>query len=546
MCEHDHKNSRIGASLINKEAHHKDHKSWSRRTFLKGLGITGGASMFLKGTPVSALGSSPFGYLLNNSPSDRILVMVRLKGGNDGLNTVIPLYDYSEYANNRPQIRIPESEALNISNELALNPRMENLMPMWENGLMKVVNGVGYTNQNLSHFRSTDIWNSASDSEDIDESGWLGRFLENEYPDFFTNPPEKPPAVQIGVVGSILFNGMEGDASNYALSVTDPQELFEIAQSGSLYDVENLPPCYYGEQLGYVRTVVNQTFRYAEPIKEAYDNANNEANYMNGSALGRQLALVARLIKGGLGSKFYVVSLDGFDTHANQDNNHGNLLEEIATNMNAFYEDLSYGEWDKLVLSSTFSEFGRRLNQNASGGTDHGTAAPVMLFGPGLNGNGVVGDAPDLSDLDNNGNIKHSIDFRQIYTTILEKWLCIDPSLIENIMGDSFNEIDLGLECEGSVSVPKLPGYDISHAARYGNGGKVYIKYEIPRTMYMKLEIFNILGQPVQTLFKGRQSAGEYQFEFSAGTYLAPSRYVYRIEANGQAYSKVIALKPLR
>ena len=548
MCEnhkHNHNNQRHGAALEHGEAHEQDHKNWNRRSFLKGLGVIGSGSIFLKGTPVSAIGSSPFGYLLNSSPSDRILVLIRLQGGNDGLNTVIPLYDYSEYANNRPQIRIPENQTLSISNELGLNPTMENLMPLWEAGQMKVVNGVGYENQNLSHFRSTDIWTSASDPEVIDESGWLGRFLENEYPGFFTDPPETPPAIQIGGTGSLLFNGMDGDSSNYALSVTDPQELYEIAQTGSLYDVENLPPCYFGEQLGYVRTVANQTFRYAEVIKEAFDAGNNNVDYGNNN-LASQLAMVARLIKGGLGSKFYVVSLNGFDTHAEQMTQHDNLLEILSTAVNDFYADLAFGEWDKLVLSSTFSEFGRRLNQNASRGTDHGTAAPLFLFGPGLNGNGIVGDAPSLSDLDQNGNIKNSLDFRQVYRSILEKWLCIDPELIQNILGDDFQELDLGLNCESTVSSPTLPGYALKHEARYGADGKVYIRYEIPNTMFVKVEIFSILGQPVQTLFKGRQGAGQYQYEFSGGSYLATSRYVYRIEANGQAYSKVLVLQPSR
>jgi len=547
MCKHDlnNKDNRHGSAIEHGQAHEKDHKSWSRRTFLKGLGIAGSGSVMLGSNPVSALAASPFGFMLNNSPSDRVLVLIRLKGGNDGLNTFVPLYDYDAYQSNRPNIAIPENNVLDVTNELGMNPNMQNLIPLWQADKMKIVNGVGYPDHNLSHFRSSDILHSASDSNVVDESGWLGRFLENEFPDYVTDPPVKPPAVQIGSVGSILFNGTAGDTDTYAFSVTDPESLFEIAQNGTLYDVENLPDCYYGEQLGYMRSVVNNTYRYAEVIKDAYDNSSTEVNYTS-SQLGAQLSLVARLIKGGLGSKFYVVSLDGFDTHAGQLNNHNNLLNILSTAVKEFYDDLSFGEWDRDVLSMTYSEFGRRVQQNASQGTDHGTAAPMMLFGPGLNGSGVVGTGPSLDDLDATGNLKYTTDFRDVYTSVLEKWLCIDPLLVENIMGQSFEGVDLGLSCEEATSSTNLPGYSLKHEARYAPDGSVFIYYNLPETKYVKVEIFNILGQPVQILHKGRQSAGEYQFEVMAGNKFAPSQYVYKIEVNGQAYSKVLAMKMRR
>ncbi len=543
MCEHNHhnKDKRHGSAIEDGHAHEKDHNNWNRRTFLKGLGMAGGAGMLLGSNAVSAMTASPFSFMLNNSPSDRVLVMIRLKGGNDGLNTIIPLYDYDAYQANRQTIAIPQNNALNLNDELGMNPSMQNLMPLWQADKMKVVSGVGYPNHNLSHFRSSDILHSASDSEVIDNSGWLGRFLENEFPDYLTDPPAKPPAVQIGSVGSILFNGAAGDTDSYAFSVTDPEELFEIAQNGTLYDLENLPDCYYGEQLGYMRTVVNNTYRYAEVIKEAYDNSSTDVNYS--TSLGAQLSLVARLIKGGLGSKFYVVSLDGFDTHAGQLNNHNNLLNNLSTAVKDFYEDLSFGEWDRDVLSMTYSEFGRRVQQNASQGTDHGTAAPMMLFGPGLNGSGIVGTNPDLNDLDTTGNLKHTTDFREVYTSVLEKWLCIDPLLVENILGQSFDGTELGLSCEETTKATSLPGFNLNHEARYTPDGRTFVYYNLPNTKFVKVEIFNILGQPVQILHKGRQQAGEYQFEVMQGSKFAPSQYVYRIEVNGQAYSKVIAMK---
>ena len=546
MCNHHNndqakdKKMRHGAALEHGKAHEQDHKQWSRRNFLRGLGLSSGALMLGK-TPLMAEGASPFAFMLNTSTEDRILVMIRLSGGNDGLNTFVPLYDYGTYQANRPQIGLAQNELSNLSPEFGMNSVMNSLMPMWQEGQMKVVNSVGYEDQSLSHFRGTDIWNSASNPEDIVASGWLGRFLENEYPDYLTNGPEEPPAIQIGSVGSFLFNG--SDNTGYGVSLTDPEQLFEIAQTGQLYDVANLPDCHFGEQLGYLRAVANSSFRYADVINQAYENASTQATYPN-DGLGQQLELVARLIKGGLGTKMYMVTLGSFDTHAGQVNDHNTLLNNLAESVSAFFEDLAIADKAQDVLAMTYSEFGRRVNQNAAGGTDHGTAAPVMLFGEGLNGNGFLGQNPDLGNLDDNGNLLHGTDFRQIYATVLENWLCIDSELVDNILEQSFERMDdLGLVCNPAVSSPSLPGYTIQHEARYAPNGEISIHYTLPNTMYVRIEIFNLLGQSMKVLYNGRQSGGQHILPFNGGSRLAPSTYLYRIEANGQAYSRQIVVK---
>ncbi len=538
MCN-PHNNIRKGASLADKKAHAKDHKRWSRRNFIRGLGLTAGTGMMLAKTPISAIASSPLAYLLNEAANeDRVFVLIRLKGGNDGLNTIVPLYDYSTYQSYRPNIALAENSLLGLSNEFGMHPNLQNIKSLWDDGKMKVVNNVGYDNHSLSHFRSTDIWGSASDASEVINSGWLGRFLENEYPDYLMTPPPNPPAIQIGSSGSLLFNGAGESNTNYSLAVTSPDELFEIAQTGQLYDTQNIPDCHYGTQLEYLRTVANTTFIYADIIKQAYDNSSTEIDFT--TSLGNQLALVSRLIKGGLGTKFYVVSLDGFDTHAGQLNSHAQLMNNLSSAVREFYEDL--GAKGKDVLSMTFSEFGRRVQQNASQGTDHGTAAPIMLFGEGLNGNGFIGTGPDLDDLDNNGNLKFGTDFREIYASVLENWLCIDPDLVNNILGQSFDRLDIGLTCSPQVSSPSLAGYQLQHEARYTSDGQIIIRYTLPNTMFTKVEVFNILGQSVAKLHQGRQSRGEHQLTFRGGSQFAPSSYVYRIEANGQAYSNKIVL----
>ncbi len=530
---------RHGSALEHGEAHERDHRDWSRRSFLQTLGITGGMSAMLGNFPITALLRSPLAFALNNEESDRVLVLIRLKGGNDGLNTIIPIFDYGTYQSIRPTIRIPQNEILSLSNEFGMPNTMSPLQSLWAEGNMKVVHSVGYEDQNLSHFRSSDIWASASDADVIDNSGWLGRYLQDQYPDFLMNPPEIPPAIQIGGVGNQAF--IDTNNTNISVSVNEPDELYEIAQNGQLYDVNNLPDCFYGEQLGYMRAVANSTFIYAEVIKEAYDASINQAGYPNGS-LARQLAIVARLIKGNLGTKLYMVTLDGFDTHANQNGTHPRLMTEIAASVKAFYDDLGFVNKDKDVLSMTISEFGRRPEQNASGGCDHGAAAPMLLFGEGLNGNGFVGTAPNLQDLDNNGNLKYHTDFRQIYATVLENWLCVDTNTVNSVLGQHFNRADLGIACMGATAVNGYAGPSIKHSVRYISSRQVVIQYTLPASTNVRIDVYNLLGQPVSTLFNGYQLAGEHQVEFVATGHLASGQYFYRIQAGESVASQAIRI----
>ncbi len=543
MCNHAHNPSDQvphGAALEHGQAHEAHHLQWSRRTFLRSIGIAGGVSMMAGGMPVTLLKGAFLEMALSLSPADRVLVLIRLKGGNDGLNTIIPLQNYGTYQALRPQIRIPANQITSLNSAFGIPQTMNDLMPLWQEGAMKIVHGVGYPNQNLSHFRSTDIWSSASNANVVDESGWLGRLLVEQYPDYLTNPPEVPPAIQIGSAGNITF--MDGDNVNLAVSLTNPDELAEIAALGQLYDVQNLPPCLYGEQLGFVRTVANSLYFYAQRIKQAFDSSSTQANYQDGP-LWRQLALVARLIKGGLGTRLYMVTLDGFDTHAVQNQSHPALLAQLASAVRAFYQDLAAGQRAQDVLCMTQSEFGRRPEQNASGGTDHGAAAPLFLFGPGLNGNGFVGTAPSLTNLDNDGNLIFSTDFRRIYATALEHWLCIPPATVDAVMGQSFARLPLGLQCSPSTSVTEAVAPGIEHEARYLSHREVVIAYALPAAAQVRVEVFNMLGQPVATLVNARLEPGRHEARFVAPHgYIPGGQYVYRISAGQAAVSRIIRL----
>lgn len=518
--------------------HDRQHNMWDRKTFLKALGIVGSGSMLLGKLNVSASALSPLSAALATSTNDRVLVIVRLKGGNDGLNTIIPLYDYATYANKRPTLKIQQSATFSLSTDFAMPQFMNSLQPFWGNGKMKVIHGVGYQDQNLSHFRSADIWASGTDENVIEHSGVLGRYYAGQYSDFLTNPPAEPLAIQIGSVGNLLFVGE--DNTNYAFSVADPQQLYNIAQNGWLHDVNNLPACLYGEQLGYLRGITNSTFIYAGVINSAYTAGTNAVSY-DASALSKQLALVSRLIKGGLGTKVYLVTLDGFDTHALQSSEHQALLTDLAHGIGSFYSDLATDGRDNDVLCMTISEFGRRVEENASEGTDHGAAAPVMLFGGGLNGSGFVGQHPSLTNLDTAGNMLFNTDFRQVYSTVLQDWLCIDGQVVDNaLLGTHHQRLQLGFDCLTSVPNQQLQG--LEHKPVY-SGSEVYIEYQLPNSQHISISLINIMGQVVAELTNQYMTGGTHTVAIRSNSgYLAAGQYVYRIVAGGKAYSRTVAI----
>ena len=525
-----------------KIAHDQEHATWNRRSFIQALGLAGAGSMMLAGTNVSATAPSPLSVALSGSENDNILVIIRLKGGNDGLNTVVPLYDYGTYSNLRPTIRHQENELLSLSPDFAIPNYMSALESVWGEGNMKIIHGVGYPDQNLSHFRSSDIWATA-DAINVEPTGWWGRYFEDLYPDYLINPPEAPPAVQIGSIGNLIF---EGSGSSYAFSVANPEQLANIAQTGGLHDVVNLPECVYGDQLLFLRAQTNTTFTYAEVINDAYTSSSNEASYIQGT-LSDQLAIIARMIKGGLGTKVYMVSLNGFDTHADQVNKQRTLHEDLANSIKHFYEDLASTGYDDKVLGMTISEFGRRPYENGSNGTDHGAASPTFLFGAGLNGNGFVGDHPEInaSAWDNNNNLVPSTDFRDVYATVLTDWFCLDPSIVNTILlNNNYQTLNLGFNCQGLNTQNFANVSHFSHVATYRDN-RTFIEINMQNSAHVEVKLINILGQEMVTLCNEILTPGNHIIDVKAraNTRLAYGQYIYRINTLGQFYSKSILIK---
>ena len=532
MCDTPKKQIRSQSDI-----HDQEHKKWNRRSFLQALGLVGGGTMMLGGAPLTASRPSSLASALSMAETDRILVLIRLKGGNDGLNTIVPIFDYDNYANLRPTIRINQSDLYNLSSEIGIPNFMSDLQSVWGNGAMKVIHGVGYDDQNLSHFRSSDIW-ASSEEQQVVQTGWFGRHFESLYPDYLVNPPEIPAAIQIGSIGNLIF---DGENNNYAFSVANPNQLENIAQSGTLHDMTNLPPCTYGEQLGFMRGTTNTTYTYAGIIHEAYSNSTNAVTYLD-QQLGRQLAIVARMIKGNLGTKVYMVTLDGFDTHANQVGQHDYLMNDLANSVKLFFDDLAATGHDQDVLAMTISEFGRRPDENGSNGTDHGAAAPMLLFGPGLQGNGFIGNHPSLTSLDYNGNLVYNVDFREVYATVMQEWLCLEPDVVNQaLLGEDFNRIDLGFQCT-ALNNPD-PVDNFVHFAMYDNNQTI-IKFINPLSQHTVVKLYDILGREVTTLTNAMLLEGEHEINVKqkAGASLQTGQYIYRISVGNKNYSKSIIL----
>ncbi len=520
---------------------HEEHKQWNRRSFLQALGLVGGGTLAFANTSLSISKPSPLVDAINRAESDRVLIIVELKGGNDGLNTIIPVYDYDIYANARPDIRIRQNDLINLNGDFGIPNYATKLEEMWGDGQMKIVHGVGYQDSNLSHFKGEDNWATADTSDSEQSTGWMGRYFEDLYPDYLFNPPLKPAAIQIGNTGNLTFNGLE---AYYGFSVASPEKLFQIAQNGSLYDVNNLPPCLHGEQKGYLRSIANSTFNYAGVINDAFTASSDYGSYPD-NKLAKQLSVISRMIKGNLGTKVYLVQLGGFDTHNAQAGKHEELIMQLSESLSHFYNDLSGSGWDDKVLCMTTSEFGRRVDQNGSVGTDHGSASQSMFFGSALNGNGFIGTHPDLSDLDNNGNLKFTKDFRELYASVLTDWLCVDPGLVNEVLLDGgYNTIDLGFECTTlSTDDTVFDGNSFKHYVKY-NDDNPYLHIEMPSTGHVDVKLFNILGQEVGTLKNEILFAGEHNINVNkaVGNQLMAGQYIYRIVTSNKSYSKSLII----
>ena len=412
----------------------------NRREFLKSSSLLAWGLTVPSFLGRTALAAPPSGKA---GAKDTILVVVQLTGGNDGLNTVIPFAD-PEYAKLRPTIKIPKDQVKKINDSVGLHPSMSGLADLLQDKALAVVQGVGYPNPSQSHFRSMDIWQAASTAENLTE-GWVGRALKQ-------TPATGAFHVAAGNESSPLaLNG----APARVPSITSLEDFQLKVASASNADKKNQKAVIEGSAkpptsptspasqpglLDFVQKTALNTYASSQRLQEIGKNYQPKSPYPQ-TQLANRLKLAAQLIDANLGARIFYVSIDGFDTHANQGGAAGtqaNLLGEVSGAITAFYKDLAArGHKDRLLVM-TFSEFGRRAKENGSKGTDHGSGAPMLLVGGKVKA-GAIGEHPSLTKLEM-GNLKHAIDFRQVYATVLDQWLGVSS---EKVLGQKYAPVDL-------------------------------------------------------------------------------------------------------
>lgn len=396
-----------------------------RREFLnKSALATAGTMMiphFLKAYETSHLGSG--------APAHKILVVVQLSGGNDGLNTVVP-YRNDIYYRERPGIAIKADKVLKLNDDVGFNPALESIKGLYDDGLLTIINNVGYPNPDRSHFRSMDIWHTASDSDKYVQTGWVGRYLDANCSGKACEPHR---AIEVDDTLSLAMKGSDING----LAVLDPKKLYNQTRSGLVHGLSQSKLEAQHENVAYLYKTLAETVSSADYIYDKAKRVKASQIAYPGSELGNRLKTVSELIQSDVSTSVYYISIGGFDTHINQVNQQERLLSQYAEAVNAFMRDMKQAGLVNDVLLMTFSEFGRRVKQNASNGTDHGTANNVFLFGGNLTPGKVFNEAPNLTNLDE-GDLKYSVDFRSIYATLLRNWLKTDDV---TILGKKFDTL---------------------------------------------------------------------------------------------------------
>ncbi len=356
-----------------------------------------------------------------SSVQDRILILIELKGGNDGLNTVIPYADNAYYAL-RNTIGIKSEELIKLNEKVGLHPDLKAMLPFWEKNELAIVQGVGYPQANLSHFRSIEIWGTASKSSEYLSDGWATRAMQ-------AGLAAKAKFTAEGVlIGMNEFGPLAGAK---AVSLNDP---VAFVNQSKIARASDLTGNKYNAALTYLLKVENEILTAADGLKSdkyAFTTVFPTGQFGNGIAAAAQVVASQsnKIVANAGGVPVICLTLGSFDTHQNQLNAHANLLRQLAEGMAALKSALTeLGAWDR-TLVMTFSEFGRRAKQNSSGGTDHGTAAPHFVAGGAVRG-GLYGQAPDLSRLDSNQNVVHTTDFRQMYTTVAQQWWGVNAEAV--------------------------------------------------------------------------------------------------------------------
>ena len=439
-----------------------------RRKFIKNLTVGGAAGFALGGIPLNVLGGNRgLKALANASDNDNVLVFIQLHGGNDALNTLIPVSQYHNYYELRANIAIPDHGTRSYINvdtsvdeniQVGLHSDMGAFKEMYDQGKVAIVQNVGYPDMNLSHFRGRDIVFMGGDAQSDYQSGWMGRFLDNTYPGYPDAYPNQdmPDPIGVELSGTLSLAFHRENGIPIGLNLGNPEQFYQLISSVGVDPPIAIPDSHAGDELRYIMEFEKKSNQYAGRLRDVYNaGSNSTVEYpeaypfaspgsYNRNPLSGQLKLISRLIKGGIKTKIFLCRIGGFDTHGEQVEEynstlglHASLLYHLSSAVKAFYDDMAALGIDQKVLAITFTEFGRRAYSNASYGTDHGTSTPVFIFGNGLNA-GIYGENPDLSqDGLHRGNLQYNIDYRQIYTSIVQDWFQASD---ESLNKTGFNE----------------------------------------------------------------------------------------------------------
>jgi uncharacterized protein (DUF1501 family) len=467
-----------------------------RRNFLKKLPIAASIPFAVGGIPLRLMAENPLTQVLRtNGDSDKVLIILQMHGGNDGLNCLIPVENYEGYYKARPNIAIPAKNSIRsyipldstlpADVQIGLHPDMSAIKAMYDQGKVNIVQGVSYKNNNGSHFRGRDIWFMGGGSDDYFDSGWLGRYLQNKYvtpplkypEDFPNDDMPHPLALEMGSDVSLIFH--QKGSIPASIYIDHPESfakmIDELEGFQDNIDEKGIPPvaltdsAYWKELTKWILETEDTSKKYAQKLLEVYKNASDTSinypekypfNAPSGSTtnhLSAQLKLIARLLGGGIKTRVFMVKIGGFDTHAGQVEtydptmgSHAALMYHISSAMKAFQDDLKLRGLDENVLTVTTSEFGRRIKSNGSFGTDHGTGGPIFIFGRGARP-GVIGKVPDLTK----DNIEMQYDYRQIYANILLDWMGVPKDVLATTI---FGNQKPPLESRDFIDGPKVDG----------------------------------------------------------------------------------------
>jgi len=490
-----------------------------RRNFLKNTASFVSLPILFGGQSIQVLGANRlFGPEDTNG---KVLVLIQLDGGNDGLNTLIPLDMYDNLVKVRPEVILPQNKILPLTELQGVHPSMEKIKNLYEDEKFMFIQNVGYPQPNLSHFRSKEIVLSASDSQTVISSGWFGRYLDILHPTYPENyPSETYPHPLAVTIGNSSSPTCQGDMNNLGVVVQNLNTSYE-SQSGET----EFPETPYGYELEYVTQVMKNTEEYLEVVSEAADLSSTLSGlWPEDNKLANKLKIVARMITGGLVTPIYIVNLGGFDTHANQVDasaddttvgKHADLMKFLSEAVFAFQDELEQHNKQDDVISLIYSEFGRRVASNKSYGTDHGAAYPMMLFGSQINPV-VYGENPNIpEEVEKRTNVPMKIDFRSVYASILSHWFKVENSEISSIL---YNEFEILPILKSNVQVSDHY-YDSS-------GLKIMPVYPNPVTDnaeiqfatnggHVTLKLINSAGQTVRILVDTKLPKGSQFTTFS-------------------------------